>query len=322
MSEITPPRILLFGEELRLRAARRVAVCSGGDVIIEEDPAHIADVASETQPDVVLFDIDHAGPAAMLLATQITGLAPRARMIVLAHPSPPDNIARLLKAPWFFHLLPLESPWFMEELQATLAKLSGFSVFGLGSYLPWGTRILSHTLTASDEKDAVFARIEAFMAAIGVRGRLVSRLHDIADEMVMNAVYDAPIDPYTGHHKYAERSRTERIELSRDEQPTLRFGSDGRVFGISITDPFGGLDPNILKKYIAKGLRRGTDQIDRKAGGAGLGLYFLFDSVNSLCLNLSPGVRTEMIGLIDIRGSFRDVQLSPKGFNIFIEDRA
>lgn len=312
------PRILIFGEELRMRAARRVAVCSGAEVLLEEDPARIARVAEDTAPHVVLFDYDHAGPAAMLLTEQVVNAAPAARMVLLCHPSPPKMIGRLLRASWFEHLLGLESPWFMEELGATLAKLSGRAPFGLSSFLPWGSRVVSMTVESSQDKARIFGQIEAFMGAIGMRGRLVRRLHDIADEMLMNAVYDAPIDRRTGQHRYAALSRTTPVELDPQDRPTFSFGSDGRVFGIGISDPFGGLRPRTLKNYIAKGLRRGDDQIDKKAGGAGLGLYFLFQSLNSVSLNLHPGQRTEMLGLVDIRGSFRDVLRSPKSFNIFV----
>lgn len=315
-----PPRVLLFGEELRLRAARRVAVCFGGDVTIEEDPGRVVARARAVDPDIVLFDLDHAGPAAMSLGGDVAGAAPRGRIVVLCHPSPPDEIEALLRAPWFDHLLGLESPWFMEELGATLARLHGEPLFGLHRHLPWGTRILSATVTSSDQKTALFDRIEAYMADIGVRGRLVRRLHDVADEMLMNAVYDAPIDRATGAHPYAALPRSTRVELPPGSRPVFSYGSDGRVFAMSITDPFGGLTADILKRYIAKGLRRGEDQIDRKAGGAGLGLYFLFASLNSLTLYLEPGERTEVVGLVDIRGSFRDVLQSPKALNIFVRE--
>ncbi len=314
MTPARPPRVLLFGEELRLRAARRVVLCTGADAVLEEDPARLVDAARTARPDVVVFDHDHAGPAALLLAEQLHGLG--ATIITVCHPSPPRNIERLLHAPWFDHLLGLESPWFMEELAATLTRLAGGPIFGVHRHLPWGVTTHEIDVTASDDKDAIFARIEAFMAALGVRGRLVRRLHAVADEMLMNAVYDAPTDA-AGRHIYAELPRTTRVELRPAERPTLRWASDGRIFALSITDPFGGLSPRILKGYIAKGLRRGEDQIDSKAGGAGLGLYFLFDSLNSLTLYQEPGQRTEVVGLVDIRGSFRDVLQSPKSLNIF-----
>lgn len=312
------PRILLFGEELRLRATRRVAICFGGQVTLEEDPGRIVARAAGFDPHVVIFDIDHAGPAGLTLARRVAAASPGGVMVIVCHPSPPVDVEALLGEPWFGHLLGLESPWYMEELGATLARLGGEPIFGLERHLPWGSRVLSATVTSSHHKSALFDRIESYMADIGVRGRLVRRLHDVADEMLMNAVYDAPIDRATGEHVYAALPRTTRVDLPPGSRPIFSYGSDGKVFAMSIADPFGGLTPDILKRYIAKGLRRGTDQIDDKAGGAGLGLYFLFQSLNSLTLYLDPGKRTEMVGLVDIRGSFRDVLQSPKALNIHV----
>ncbi len=313
------PLLLCFGEELRLRAARRVAACRGYDVEFESEAARIVSLTAELSPDLVLVDLDHAGDLAVELARHLYETVERP-LILVANPSPPECITELLGQPWMRHLLALESPWFMDELGATLAKLEGADIFGLHCYLPWSTRFFQLRITGSKDKDAVFEHIERFMSSLGVRGRLVHHLNAIADELLMNAIYDAPIDRGTGKFRYAEWSRQKTVELEPDERPSLYFGSDGRVFGIGISDPFGGLTPDVLKRYVGKGLRRGADQIDDKAGGAGLGLFFLYDRFNSMVLNLSEGRRTEVMGLVDIRGSFRAMRQTPKSFSIFTQD--
>ena len=67
-------------------------------------------------------------------------------------------------------------------------------------------------------------------------------------------------------------------------------------------------------------LHRGGDQIDQKDGGAGLGLYYIFESLNHLIVNVAPNRRTEMIGLMDISGTFRDFAERPKSLNVFIQE--
>ena len=102
---------------------------------------------------------------------------------------------------------------------------------------------------------------------------------------------------------------------------TLRFGADGKRLGISVSDPFGSLDPQRVLDYLSKCLRRGEDQIDRKEGGAGLGLYMMFDFVTHLVVNIQRGSRTEFVGLADITSSFRDLVGRAKSFNLFVEGR-
>ncbi len=316
--ELPTPYAVAFGEELVLRAAMRVASCSGAGVVLQSDPARIVDAVAEARPTVVLFHWDHAGADGLNLARGIAGACPDAAIILLADPSPPQAIEALLGEPWFNHLLGLENPWFMGELGAVLAKLDGRPIFGLQTLLPWGARIVEVPITESDDKPEVFAGIERFMSNIGVRGRMVARLQAIADEMLMNAVYDAPVNRDSGSYRFAGLSRQEKVQLAEPDRPTFSYGSDGRTFGLSISDPFGGLTPETLKRYIAKGLRRGDDQIDSKAGGAGLGLFLLFTHLNSMTLHLWPGRRTEVVGLLDIRGSYRALVSAPKSFNVFV----
>lgn len=317
MNQPLDHRVLVFGEALPLRPALRVAACAGAEVLTEADPSRVVPQVAAFQPRTVLFHVDHGGPAALLLLRRIHQVCPDADLILMAHPSPPENMRALLDEPWFSHLLALDSPWLMADLGATLAKLHGADPFGLTCYLPWGTRVVTHRVTGSADKAHVFDRIEEFMGAMGIGGRIVRHLHAIADELLMNAIYDAPLDAQ-GQPRYAARPRGEVVKLEPHEQPTIRFGSDGRRFGISISDPFGGLTPELLRRYISKGLRRESDQIDTKPGGAGLGLYMLFSSLHTLCLNLSPGRCTEMVGLVNIQGSFRDLALTPRSLNIFV----
>ena len=303
-----------------MRAALRAVACSGAAWRLEASADHLVEAAVETRPSVVLFHWQHAGPTAFHLAREVAEACPAAALLVLSDPSPPPEMEPLLGSEWFSHLLGLQSPWFMEELGAVLAKLDGRPLFGLRTVLPWGTHLVELQISSSEDKDEVFGRIEAFMGAMGIRGRLVARLQDVADEMLMNAVYDAPVDWDSGVNRFADLARQERVALDPEDRPTLSFGSDGRTFGISVSDPFGGLDPRVLKRYIAKGLRRGADQIDRKVGGAGLGLYLLFKSLNSMSLHLSPGRRTEVMGLVDIRGSYRALTQAPKSLNLLVRE--
>ncbi len=308
-------QILGVGAEPRLRAARRVAVCAGHTYEATTDFTGLLDRLRRNPPDVLLYDWGQGGGDALERLDAIAALAVSPRVVILADPAPPPGLLTLLQRPWFAQILALRSPWFMDELGATLAKLAGGPVFGLDRCLPSDAKIHEVLVASSDDKAAVLGRIEAFMDALGVRSRVLGRLTTIADELFTNAVYDAPVGP--DGPRYRHWARTRRVDLSPGERPTIRFGSDGRVFGISATDPFGNLGSSDLRHYIAKGLRRGADQIDQKEGGAGLGLFFLYEAANSFCVNREAGRRSELIILLDIRGSYRDVLRCPKSYSVF-----
>lgn len=309
---------LLVGDSLRLRPAQRVVVCAGGQAALAPDFDRALTCLGERPVTYLLVDLAALGDQPLESLRTLHARAPQSPLLLLAAPSPPGLFRELLAEPWFAHLLALESPWFMEELLATLRKLERGPLFGVSCYLPWGVHVHEVRIAGSDAKGRALDRVAAFMGELGIGGRVLHRLQDIADEMIMNAVYDAPVGA-DGRPLYTHLSRQTPVTLGDAEQCMLSFGSDGKMLALGIRDPFGALAVSTLKGYVAKGLRRGADQIDQKAGGAGLGLYLQFDFMGSMVLNLSPGRATEMIGLLDIRGSFRDLATAPKSFGCFTQ---
>ena len=91
---------------------------------------------------------------------------------------------------------------------------------------------------------------------------------------------------------------------------------------MSIEDNFGRLERSTVLSYLRRCFIKGADQIDQKEGGAGLGLYYIFESLNHLIINVASNERTEMIGLMDISGSYREFAERPKSLNIFLQERS
>jgi len=139
----------------------------------------------------------------------------------------------------------------------------------------------------------------------------------ITEELLMNAIYDAPVAD--GRHRYGELPRTTAVDLEPHEYSQLSFGCDGNVFGIAVSDPFGALSKVKLYEYIRKVLRRSDsiNLIDRKKGGAGLGLFKILYSCHSLICNVQPHVKTEVIALIDIHSQVRDFSKMARSIHYF-----
>ncbi len=203
-----------------------------------------------------------------------------------------------------------------EEMRVTASKLLSRDIFGLDKYLGWGTVIHQERVTRTDRRSEAIARITAHAEHCQVRQTMREKLHILADELLMNAMWDAPVDAQ-GRAKYARKPRSEPIELTGEEAPTVSYGSDGNLFGISVTDPFGRLERETAFRYLLKCFAKGENQIDSKAGGAGLGLYMAYLAVSAFIINVSPGRRTEVIGLLNIRSSPRDTNDRPRSFHYF-----
>jgi hypothetical protein len=51
-----------------------------------------------------------------------------------------------------------------------------------------------------------------------------------------------------------------------------------------------------------------------------LGLYYIFESLNSFIVNVAKGKRTEMIGLIDLCGSYREFSKRTRSLHLFYQE--
>jgi signal transduction histidine kinase len=201
----------------------------------------------------------------------------------------------------------------------TVQKTVRHDIFGIDKYLGWGAVARELTIHSSSDKEAVLTAAEELGATIGLGERKTSLLMTVAEELTTNALYDAPVDDRQ-RARHASLPRSERVDLAAHENVHITLASDGRRVGISVEDPFGSLKAETVVEYLAKCFRRGTDQIDRKQGGAGLGLFYAFNSLSHFVVNIEPKQRTEFIGLIEVHGSYRDFEEKPKSFNLFVEE--
>src|SRR5262249_27584654 len=111
--------------------------------------------------------------------------------------------------------------------------------------------------------------------------------------------------------------RTEPVQLAPGEEIVVKLCSDGRRLGISVADPFGSLSTEVIRGYLARCFRRGADMVELKPGGAGLGLFYVFEALSHFVVNLAPGVKPELVGLFDVGGSYRAHMSRSKSFNLF-----
>jgi hypothetical protein len=61
-------------------------------------------------------------------------------------------------------------------------------------------------------------------------------------------------------------------------------------------------------------------QISEASGGAGLGLFRMFQSLSKFVVNISPGKKTEVVALVDLRVTMKQFRAAAKSFHIFIDN--
>lgn len=204
------------------------------------------------------------------------------------------------------------------ELMVSCQKLVTGDIFGLEKYLTtWGTELYSQTVRSTPEKESVIAAFETFLRRIDTYGRIVSPISMVVEELIMNGLFDAPRDAQ-GRPKYATRERRELLEVEPAEAVQLCYGCDGRYVGVAVSDPFGALDREAIVHYLGKFFLGEQGAVQQKEGGAGLGLFMVFNSITQLAFNIDVGKRTEVVALFYVRDGARGFKSAGRSLHIFV----
>lgn len=206
-------------------------------------------------------------------------------------PADPAHVSTLLHAGWD-HVIAHPMPLLAEELLATAQKLLRRDCFGLDKYMAWGAEVRGYTLEDAVERDAAVTAIASDVTRVGLPDRIGSLVSVIADELLANALYAAPVDDAGGRPRAGD-PRDKGRPLADREVVTLRWATDGRYLAIEVRDRFGSIDPAAIKVRLAATKNSTAD--------GGMGLPLAYACSNQLIVNLAPRVLTEIIALLDIR---------------------
>jgi hypothetical protein len=209
-------------------------------------------------------------------------------------PAEPVSIDALLAAGWD-HVTTHPMPLLAEELLATVQKLLRGDVFGLEKYIAWGAEIRSYTLEDAVDRDDAVTTLAKDVVAVGLPDRVGSLVSVIADELIANALYVAPIDD-AGLRFRANDPRENKRALSGRDVVTVRWATDARYLAIEVRDRWGSLDCRAIANRLAKGGKQSVS-----TGEGGMGLPLAYACCNQFVVDSHPSVMTEVITLLDVR---------------------
>lgn len=212
----------------------------------------------------------------------------------------------------------LDRTFTVKNIMTTVTKLLSHDVFGLEKYLSWGIDIQTRSIVSSRQRPDLIADMDSYLEKVGVRRANRDRIKSVAEEMLMNAIYDAPLGP-DGKPLYNHLPRTEDVSLKTDEQGLFRFATDGMLIAISVQDPFGGLKGPTLLHYLEKNYAGQAADVhgSESKGGGGRGLHHIVESSDLVVFNIEPGEKTEVISLFNVEAKERVHQNS--SFHLFIK---
>jgi hypothetical protein len=300
---VTPDKA--FGKQLTvaLKAA-------GGAVdthLMLDELGHHGELAASLL--VVHLDGAMAGAAQLLIPrlagdTRVIAILPRSNLSTIVDiMQSSDRVAGMMVAEDFD----------MKLLSAMATRVLAGDIFGLEKHVPWGAQIHSYLVGDYQEKSLCIAQVSEFAEIMSVRRKYRESIEQCLDEMLMNALYDAPVDEQ-GRPIFSEIPTKTRISLRVEQKVVVQYACDGKQFVVGVRDAFGTLERDTVLRYLHKCLHS-EQQIDRKAGGAGLGLYLITNSSTGVYFNVLPGVATEAVCTFDLESP--KIQIETLGF--FVE---
>lgn len=316
-----PPRIgvlersRLLGQRVArvLRAATRLA-----NVAVEDDPAALR---SALGPDPVLLVCDALDLDLALEWAKSRYPSLRVAVWTTTDPGPvldvaarDANVVALLGVPPFGSM---PRPWELSALARRVVTADPAPPH-VQDLLLGGATIVKYRPQTSRDRDLIVGEAQALAERAGASTRLAQRAGEVAHELLMNAMYDAPIDHY-GNLRYA-LDRKQDVTLAPDEIPTFRFATDGVAVGLQVIDRFG----RLLRRHVLEGIARGraatqgsANFLDTSAGGAGLGMSRIYGSATSVLVDVSPHRHTSVTVMFDLDIQPREARTVPSSLHLF-----
>jgi hypothetical protein len=184
------------------------------------------------------------------------------------------------------------------RLSAMAARILADEPLGLEAVMAPGTPIHARVVGDYQEKSRCMARVSEFVEQAKVPRKYRASIEQCLDEMVMNALYDAPVDAH-GAPLFAGIPTRARITMRTEHSVTVRYACDGKQFAVSVRDAFGTLARATVLGHLHKCLHA-EQPIDRKVGGAGLGLYLMVNAATAVTFHVVPGIATEARCMFDL----------------------
>jgi hypothetical protein len=188
----------------------------------------------------------------------------------------------------------------------TAQKLLTGDIFGIEKYLPEGTPVHYVRLRDFEGRGKALYTVLAYAEEAKMRRQVRSAIGSVCEELLMNALYDAPVDE-NGNQVFAEVDPHDRTKSRSPRPVSIRYAATESQFAVAVRDRFGRLAKNTILAYIDKCLHSPV-QIDRKTYGAGLGLYLVANAAASYLVNVAYGIATEVVCTFD-RGAKAPLRL-------------
>ncbi len=293
--------------------AAEVALTAGLSLRTVADPKEGAATIAEEHPAVILVDTSTEEQyVAFENAIQETvGLFSdkiNANSIHFLSSENLEKVQYLVQSPLFGHFVmrnygnPKESG---NHYGRIVASTFNERAFGMQRLLREGSKVQVIKLQLTTQKQDAVEAIKNYLLAAKFQSRMATVIANAVDELLMNAMFDAPTDDL-GRSLFSSTARTATIKLEGRHAVEMHVGYDGRYVAVAAIDLFGSLDKAKLLSHISKIYTEEEYKVKTSVAGAGIGLATVFRSGGSFFFVSESRARTEVTVFFRRTDSFRE----------------
>jgi hypothetical protein len=289
-----PAQLLVISQrEEDLRFGEFIAFANNMQVANALSPKQVKEAISANNQTVVFWGADDTEMASPI--GEILGPLTSPSRVVAVTDGPLKEHPHLFKYPVFGHHFFRR---FDNPAPILFSKIIGAAIeaqpFHLLRYFPAKTKGHQIKLTRSGQKGSAIVAIHKHLEKLGVANRLSTLVSQASDELIMNALFDAPTLP-DGALMRRGTDRHADFELVDKEHVVVDISETEDYIGICIADKFGSLKKGLVLRFLGKDYQANEYVPRTDDPGAGLGILGIIQSGLSLLFVCKPGVRTEVM---------------------------
>ncbi len=269
------------------------------------------------RPSIVLWNID---PAANLLdARELLAKSVSADRLIALCETRLNEYPQLLSLPIYNHHFVRNSSATAQELYFGVMNciLEANKMPTLPEFLGDGTKVKKLTIEDSRHKLAAALAIEKHLKQLGIAARLAQLISQAVDELVLNAIFDAPVKDGMPSKWHIPRHKP--IKLEQKEVVEIDMAATDHSIALSVTDQFGSLRKanlmNSLSEHYARMNLRGASNT-----ASGMGLRGIYNAGLSLHCAVKPNYRTRITIFCPRTSSFKEFRQGAQFLSINFDD--
>jgi hypothetical protein len=301
---------------------RRVAELTNLDFVHSVVTENISNVLDEHPNSLVFWDIDShefMRPALDLSLSRMTPAFSRLtkpKQIFGLADSPIFELPDANRVNFIGHYCLRKYDAFAERWISKLCmSMVSDEMFGLHHYKDPQTTVQTIELKDSKERPIALKAIENLLRRRNMNERATSMTVSAIDELLMNAIFDAPIDKAEKNYR-KEVSRHALFPMNGNERVLLSVAFNQDFGMVSVRDGFGSFSPKKALEAARKDYSEAEYRSQKETKTAGLGLHGIAASGLSFIIRSDPEKSTEALIAFPFYKTFKETKTSFRSFSL------